>query len=152
MKTLYFAHPTPRREEAMGLQRKLEALGFKIVNPFIVNPVNKPGMINNDDHMERCEKVVTGDLRFIRAVDGVVVWLPEPSIGTSMETISAAFWMDKPSFTLFPGNMPHPWLKYLTVMVRTEEALLNAVKAWAEGVPMPARMKKFKSLRMELLK
>jgi len=107
----YLAHPHEDQAEGKLLQKQLEALGIKVVNPFDRNEDNLD-WYERSHSPEDAERVVERDLKWIEETDAVFAYVPKAIVcGTAMEIFYAAHILGKPVFILtIPQYRFHPWL------------------------------------------
>lgn len=125
LRSLYLAHTLHLLEVGDELQRRLEALGIVVLNPFVgQSEVGVPEAKDLRESMEAklewqkrvkspedADRLVERDLRLIRETDGLFAYAPEPSFGVSMEIFEAAKGLGKPVFIYTtPRYRFHPWL------------------------------------------
>lgn len=112
--TQYLAHPAVLRDEAKEIQKRLEKLGIKVLNPF-ARQIDDPIQWWSEEHSpEDCARVVERDLQWIRECDAVFAYVPKLNLcGTAMEIFYAAKVLEKPVFIYTePQYRFHPWLTY----------------------------------------
>jgi len=153
-KSVYLAHPYASKDYGFEITKKLEALGLRVINPFIrkeQETYEKVLSADGDFTPAQAQEIVESDLEKIRAVDAVVAMVTgKLSFGTAMEVFYASYTLKKPVFTMYLlGNQlhkgfgqTHPWFKYLTTVKRDEESWLEAIKAWLEE-PSPVEKLQF---------
>lgn len=143
MTKLYLAHPHSERELGRKIKGILEDAGYDVINPFerAGNEVYIKAIADNRPFTDmECEEIVEGDLDAISQCDGVVaIWAGTgPTVGTPMECMYASEFLDLPVFSLYLwdnyGNgVIHPWINYLTTVVKSEEELVNKLaESYAE--------------------
>ena len=135
LRKVYLAHPYARKDEGKVIQTKLETLGVEVINPFeraeqvIYDRKIKPGSIATGLDGQDCIDIVEMDLKKIDESDAVVAFMPDgaPSIGTFMEVFYAGHVKHMPVISLAPSDRQahHPWVRYYSTVVRTEEELLE---------------------------
>ena len=134
MTSIYLAHPYAEREYGIKIQKLLEDSGYSVCNPF-----DRPEQESYDQAVidqrpftyDECEELVEWDLKHIMDSDCVVVLVvgSGPFIGISMEISYATIHNGLDVFCLYlTDGIIHPWIKYLTTVVHTEEELLKAIE------------------------
>lgn len=143
-KSIYLAHPYKAMQYGFELTKKLEALGLRVVNPFIRKEqavYEKVLAADGDFTPEQAREIVESDLEKIRAVDAVVAVVNgDISYGTAMEVFYASYVLRKPVFTMYllgkslhkGFGQTHPWFKHLTTVARDEETWLEQIVAWSK--------------------
>jgi hypothetical protein len=127
---IYLAHPGTESSRAYGkvLQAVMEKEGYKVYNPFSTGKgleMHKK-LRSGDTSLELARQIVHEDLQAIRDSNVIVAFMPEPSIGTSMEIFWANCIIDMPIIIL--TDMVHPWLMCSGQIVKTTEELLEELK------------------------
>lgn len=124
---LYLAHNFNDRFKIRKIERKLEKkYNIELVNPFYdvkrddVRKLDKIGETRKELYgkmqlwdEKMCESLVERDLRAIRHSDGVFTIIHFPSIGTSMEIISCAYFYRMPVYIITKSHFAHPWLRHM---------------------------------------
>jgi len=124
MKRIYLAHSAYRQADARRLQKKLEKMGFEVVNPFSVVPQHTaPGIM------------VERELREIEKSDALVAFITPECRAAHMEAFYASRILHRPTFVLYKtkidkGRQTHPWYEYLTLDFLEEKGLLNRLEKW----------------------
>ena len=143
MKTdFYLAHPISKRHLIRDeLQRPLQELGYVVKNPFYdedfqprqdVDDIDAGRAVLYDITPARARQIVKGDLDAIDSAESIIVYLPWPSIGTSMELFYASHVKNKYSLTVTTNDLKlHPWIEtYSDVKPNTVAEILEAI--WKE--------------------
>lgn len=112
--TQYLAHPTEERASANEIQKRLEALGITVINPFNRTEDDPQEWRQTPHSPEDAKRVVERDLAWIRQSNAVFAYVPEAkACGTMMEIFAASKLMSKPVFIYTtPQYRFHPWLMY----------------------------------------
>ena len=138
----YLAHPIGVRHAVRDeLQKPLQELGYVVKNPFYDEDLQPRQDVDDIDagraalyeiSGERAREIVKGDLEAIDSATSIIVYLPEPSIGTSMELFYASHVKDKYSFVATTEKLQlHPWIDtYSSVKVKTLDEIIAAI--WEE--------------------
>lgn len=143
-KSVYIAHPYADQELGLAVQARIETLGIRVVNPFQREEQKTYSQViqsKGEFTKEQCDEIVEMDLKKIRDTDGVVCLLTEKlSIGTSMETFYSSYILGHPTFSLYRlqqrhakergFGFVHPWIKSLTQVHLTVNALLTQLDKW----------------------
>jgi nucleoside 2-deoxyribosyltransferase len=136
--TAYLAHPRLNKAEGAELQKKIEVLGIRVINPFqrpqeqvYDQIVSKSGRFS----AEQIESIVEGDLRKIEEADIIVAMVTgKASAGTHMEVFYASRILHRQVFVLYnfirEGENVHPWYDYLTWVCVSEHELLEALRTY----------------------
>ena len=126
MRNYYLAHPLSKRLEVRKFQLRIEGkYNIKFINPFYNNEHERKEIEKLDSmkykkdrneykqswDLNTCHNIVNIDLEFIRKSDGLVAYMPTPTIGTVQEVIMAAFIYRIPVYIITKDYMYHPWLK-----------------------------------------
>lgn len=140
MKTdFYLAHPLNQRHKVRDeLQVPLQELEYSVHNPFYdkdLNPRQDVALIDAgrtklyDISPTRAREIVKGDLDAIDSSEAILVYLPKPGIGTSMELFYASHVKGKPSFVATTDDyMRHPWIQtYSSVKRDNFEDIIRAI-------------------------
>ena len=120
----YLAHGGAIKERGKQLQVKLEALGFEVLNPFVI--VNQSVASSS---------MVEKELRTIEGSDILVAIVTPEARATHMEVFYSSRILQHPTFVLYdtqvdPGRIFHPWYDYLTSVWGSESELLRAIQIW----------------------
>jgi len=136
--TQYLAHPAEFEKEGKVFQKKLEALGIDVLNPFGEerkkderDPDWTPMKWWQRPHSpQEAETLVERDLKWIRQVDSLVAFVPEPrGFGTMMEIFYAAKLLEKPVFIYTSKKFRfHPWLMYFGQVFMDSNFMLEVLK------------------------
>jgi len=136
--TQYLAHPAEFEKEGKQIQKALETLGIKVINPFKEEREEfkktddwKPEHWWMESHSpEEAKHIVERDLAWIRKSDAIFAFLPEPSgYGTTMEIFYAAKLLEKPVFIYTSKKYRfHPWLMYFGQVFTDIEFALEVLK------------------------
>jgi hypothetical protein len=113
--TQYLAHPAELVDEGKVIQKKLEALGIKVLNPFDRQEDNPLEWWETPHSPEDAERVVERDLAWIRKSDAVFAYAPDTLklCGTAMEIFYGAKMLGKPVFIYTSKKYRfHPWLMH----------------------------------------
>lgn len=113
--TQYLAHPAELIEDGKNIQKKLEALDIKVINPFDRQEDNPLEWWETPHSPEDAERVVERDLTWIRQSDAIFAYAPDTLklCGTAMEIFYAAKMLGKPVFIYTsPKYRFHPWLMH----------------------------------------
>lgn len=132
----YLAHPAYFEEEAKKFQKELEVLGITIINPFVeerkeFGADHRPMEWWQSPHSpQEAEHIIERDLKWIREVDSLVSFVPEPrGFGTMMEIFYAAKLLGKPVFIYTSKKFRfHPWLMYFGQVFTDRQFMLNVLK------------------------
>jgi nucleoside 2-deoxyribosyltransferase len=125
---IYLAHPgtIKLKRKALKIQKILEQNDYIVYNPF----TSGEGQVLSalwekvpaERTMELSEQIIKADLDAIDNSDIVVAFIPEPSIGTSMEIFFAAS-LEIPVFII--TELEHPWLICAGLIVKDVNELLE---------------------------
>jgi len=128
--TQYLAHPATFIEEGKKLQKQLEKLGIKVINPFQRQEDSPQEWWQTPHSPEDAKRVVERDLAWIRESDAVFAFVPEPlGYGTMMEIFYAAKLLEKPVFIYTtPKFRFHPWLMYFGQIFTNLDFALEVLK------------------------
>lgn len=136
--TTYLAHPAEFEKEGKLFQKKLEALGINVINPFVeerkefkVSPDWKPMDWWSKPHSpQEAEHLVERDLEWIRKSDSLIAFVPEPrGFGTMMEIFYAAKLLEKPVFIYTSKKFRfHPWLMYFGMVFTNATFALDVLR------------------------
>jgi len=112
--TQYLAHPAEYIKEAKIVQKELEKIGIKVINPFDREEDNPLEWWQSPHSPEDFKRVVERDLAWIRQSDALFAFVPEPAgYGAMMEIFYAAKLLEKPVFIYTNKKYRfHPWLAY----------------------------------------
>jgi len=140
MKTdFYLAHPLNMRHQVRDeLQIPLNELGYSVHNPFYdeglqprqdVDDLDKGRIKLYDIDPTRAREIVKGDLDAIDSAHAIIVYLPKPGVGTSMELFYASHVKSKYAFVVTsPNYLRHPWIQtYSDVKRQTITELIMAI-------------------------
>jgi len=143
MKTdFYLAHPIDTRHKVRDeLQVPLQELGYSVRNPFYGEDLQPRQDVAHLDEGRaelydigpiRAQEIVRGDLDAIDNSEAIIVYLPKPGIGTSMELFYASHVTDKYAFVATAKEYTrHPWIQtYGDVPCETLNEIIEAV--WEE--------------------
>ena len=112
---IYLAHSVFERNRGKRIQKKLEDLGFEVINPF---DQEDPSVLkdpwNINDTLKAMEIVIT-DMLLIQDADLLVgIFGKRKTIGVSCEVL-LAWILSKPIYLLVSKELKgHPWLKTLS--------------------------------------
>jgi len=131
------------QEKGLTLQKKIEALGIEVSNPFTkvveveYNRFVKEAKGKAVPPQSMVRPLVEGDLREIERCDGVVAMVTQhASVGTHMEVFYASRVLRRPVFVLydfiFEGQSVHPWYAYLSKVFLEEDQLLAWLNLWSK--------------------
>lgn len=137
MKSIYLAHNMSSQEYGLQLQRKIEALGIKVYNPFL--EIEQNAMESPEPDFYKAQMIVKEELKVLAdVVDATVTVVTNDwAAGSHMESGLTVvkyekpcfvLWLAKPYSTLSPH---HIWYDALTTIYDTEEALLAGLEIWA---------------------
>lgn len=138
----YLAHPIDVRHKVRDeLQKPLQELGYVVKNPFYdedlqprqdVDAIDAGRAILYDISPMRARQIVEGDLKAIDRAESIIVYLPKPSIGTSMELFYASHVKNKYSLVATTeAYQKHPWIHtYSDVKRETISDIIGAI--WKE--------------------
>lgn len=140
MKTdFYLAHPLNMRHKVRDkLQVPLQEMDYSVHNPFYnkdLKPRQDVALIDEgramlyDISLARAHGIVRGDLNAIDNAGAMIVYLPHPGIGTSMEIFYAGHVLEKPIFIVTTdAYMRHPWIQtYCSVKRDNIEDIIRAI-------------------------
>ena len=149
MSRFYFAHKiTTRHYVRDNICPALHKAGIETINPFYASDgsfLSDRPEVKAIDAGRRTEygnftktkskDIVEKDLEKIRNADGLIAYIEQSSIGTSMEVFYCARWCKKPVFVLTTSYNSHPWLVYYAKIsggkiVTSLRALIRAIKTW----------------------
>ncbi len=121
----YLAHPIKDRRSVRSWELGVErTYAINLFNPFYDG--NESGEIKRLDKNVRLvsynraldgKKIVEGDIKMIKASDGVVAIVTDRiSVGTAMEIFFNSYILKKPTHIIIEkGELStHPWLRYLS--------------------------------------
>lgn len=126
MTVVYLAHSVHEREEGKRIQKKLESMGYTVLNPFYPK-IPRPGIQALDEGKgrpwnimsdEQSKHIVKQDLRAVRLSDVLLAKIPDDkrTIGIPCEMMYA--WMNKiPIYSLTKTMLGHPWVRELSVRI-----------------------------------
>ena len=129
--TEYLAHPTDLIDEGKEVQKKLEALGIKVVNPFERQQDSPQEWWQTPHSPEDAKRVVERDLAWIRSCDGLFAYNPDTLklCGTAMEIFYASKLLGKPEFIFTSKKYRfHPWLMYFGQIFTDMDLALDVLK------------------------
>lgn len=138
----YLAHPIDTRHKVRDeLQVPLQELGYSVRNPFYGEDLQPRQDVAHIDEGRanlydigpiRAREIVRGDLDAIDSAKAIIVYLPKPGIGTSMELFYASHVTRKYSFVATAKNyLRHPWVQTYGDIKR--ETLCDIIAAiWKE--------------------
>ena len=117
----YLAHPIGVRHEVRDkLQKPLQELGYVVKNPFYDEDLQPRQDVDDIDAGRaalyqisgaRAREIVRGDLDAIDSANDIIVYLPWPSIGTSMELFYAGHVKNIDAYTATTKALQlHPWI------------------------------------------
>ena len=125
MTVIYLAHSVHERQEGKRLQKKLEELGYVVINPFYPETPRpdidaldrleiKPWNVTEEEGI----RIVKQDLRAVRLSDMIVAKLPEKrkTFGIPCE-IMYAWMLHIPVYTVTISMLKHPWVITLSEKV-----------------------------------
>ena len=125
MTVIYLAHSTHERQEGKRLQKRLEDLGYTVINPFYPE-TPRPDIEALDKQIiepygvtpEVGIEIVKQDLRAVRLSDMIVAKLPEKkkTFGIPCE-IMYAWMLHIPIYTATKSMLKHPWVITLSEKV-----------------------------------
>jgi nucleoside 2-deoxyribosyltransferase len=122
MKTIiaYLAHSSHEKEEGLALQRMIEALGVKVINPF-----------QTVEQGQKMSYIVEKELQIIRNVDIVITYITDkPTIGAHMEAMYA-FDHEVPLFVLWQSTRSKSWYGYIPdFLTEDTETLLKYIEEY----------------------
>jgi len=135
--SLYLSHPIWEREWIRNVEKKLEReLKVVFVNPFYdiprtdIESINE-GKISPYGRKREYKTIVERDLETIDEVDGLLAFLPYPTIGVSMEIFYAGYILKKPVFVITESQALHPWVRACSKGIYRN--LEDFKKAWKRG-------------------
>lgn len=132
--TVYLGHKYEARPLGEEVQRDLEALGLRVLNPFHRPEQETYDRVAKEDgnFAPYAEAIVTKDLAQLDQADAMVGILSPNAIGTVCEMFYAAHVRKIPVFLWVTYQMPyvHPWISFYSKAVSTKEELLEAVEDW----------------------
>ena len=122
MTNLYLAHPILDRKRIRRIETELEKdLGIELINPFYDTAERTDilkldsGRIKPFSRRFNEKKIVEGDLKLIRAADGLLGIIgKKTTVGTLMEIFYAGVVLKKPVYLVIEKKKlrGHPWLRY----------------------------------------
>lgn len=143
MKTdFYLAHPMAMRHKVRDeLQVPLQELGYTVKNPFYdegLQPRQDVDLIDAgriqlyDIDPIRSREIVKSDLDSIDNAEAIIVYLPKPGIGTSMELFYAGHVVKKYAYVAAAKDyLRHPWIQtYGNTKRETLQDIIAAI--WEE--------------------
>lgn len=138
----YLAHPIGARHKVRDeLQRPLQEIGYVVKNPFYDEALQPRQDVDDIDAGraalyeitgERAREIVKGDLDAIDRSEAIIVYLPWPSVGTSMELFYAGHVKKMCAYTVTTDALQmHPWIDtYSHVKRKTLAEIIAAI--WEE--------------------
>jgi len=138
----YLAHPIGLRHRIRDqLQIPLQELGYSVINPFYdadLQPRQDVKLIDEGRGQLygigpiRAREIVRSDLDAIDRSKAIIVNLPQPGIGTSMELFYASHVLRKYAFTVTTdAYLLHPWIQtYSDIKRKTIAEIIDAI--WKE--------------------
>ena len=153
MKSIYLAHPLPRRKDGKAIQAKIEELGLKVFNPFYTEARpeiefldRKGGESSRKDDLTIQKQfgntiffeIIHRDLFVLNQQDGLVAIIPKDVslFGTICEAFFMGIIQRKPVFILTELDYltAHPWLYVVSQgnIFTKEEDLIHALKKWRD--------------------
>jgi len=140
----YLAHPFPERASIREWELELEKkLDIDLYNPFFdgwesttVEEYNNKAKSTEEFSKfirEHSSRIVTSDLDAIEKADGMIAYLPYPSIGVSMEVFYCGWILKNPTLIYQPSYIygkyeRHPWLLECGRLYKTEYGLIRGIK------------------------
>jgi len=139
---IYLAHSTRERKKGKEIQKQLEDLGFKVINPFYPE-TPRPDIVALDKGIARPWQLtkktsldlVKQDLRAIRLSDIVIAIIPEEerTFGIPCE-VMYAYMLDIPIYIITIAMSGHPWILTLaTAVFKTVEELYDMFRSEEEA-------------------
>jgi len=142
---LYMAHPiTERYYVRYKFQPKIEESDVEIINPFICRP-NGDRIFFGEDAKDKFEvmteefgtitpqEVVRMEQGMIQSCDGVVAYIPEATIGTTMEIMFNSVVLNRGKERTFVYTRDsylkvHPWLQTFTTICTSMKELKEKIR------------------------
>ena len=131
----YIAHSIIERAQVKEMCKRLQAIGIETINPFYLPDGSwrpeRPEIKRIDEgkldpyfiqNKAKAKAIVEADLRHIEEADGVIAFLKEASVGTSMEIFYCSWVLHKPVFVITEKAYKHAWIMALaTERFKNEE-------------------------------
>ena len=133
---LYLAHAISIRKEVREWELTVEKkYDIELINPFYdLGELKRMKLIDNGDitpytnvDKRLSEEIVNDDLKAINDSDGIVAYIKQPSIGTSMEIYHCKQLLMKPVYIYLEDvrYLKHPWLMKFSDSIYTSLDSLN---------------------------
>jgi hypothetical protein len=116
--TCYLAHSSLEKRRGRSLQKKIEALGIKVINPFQSVEQNK-----------EMSYIVEKELEIISNVDFVIAYITDKwTVGAHMESMFACI-EGVPLFVLWHSSKNKSWYNYVAdILTEDTQSLMDNVK------------------------
>ena len=137
---IYLAHSVHERDRGVRIQKKLEAMGHSVYNPFYPDDVIRDdieaierGDLHPWDLIDRTKSkaVCERDLEGVRQSDIVICLYPTcRTVGIPCEMFFAGHCLHMDVYTVTPEDMEgHPWIvNYSKVVFTSDKDLLEYIK------------------------
>ena len=140
---LYLSHPFPERDKIKEWEIEIEnKLDIELHNPFydgweakwLVKYNKKTSSPEEFSKFVKrnYKRIVESDLRALQRCDGMIAFVPYPSIGVAMEILYMSYVLKKPVLIYQPSMIysiveTHPWLKYFGKIYKTLKGLERGI-------------------------